>query len=91
MEPAVGLEPTNLLITNQLGPEIGGDRVSSDLRIYWEFVHSHDLADPAVFSCPSTIRPPTSARGMPQLFSLRTFSPVTWKCFAACSMWRSFV
>ena len=26
-----------------------------------------------------------------QTLSLRTFTPVTWKCFAACSMWRSFV
>src|SRR5229473_3021289 len=26
-----------------------------------------------------------------QLLSLRTFNPVTWKCFAACSMWRSLV
>jgi hypothetical protein len=26
-----------------------------------------------------------------QPLSLRTFTPVTWKCFAACSMWRSFV
>ena len=51
----------DLLITNQLGPEIRGDRVRSDVRIYWEFVHSHDLADPAVFSRPSTIRLPTSA------------------------------
>jgi hypothetical protein len=50
-----------------------------------------DLADPGVISRPSTIRPPTSVRGMPQLLSLRTFTPVTWKCFAACSMRRSFV
>jgi hypothetical protein len=28
---------------------------------------------------------------LPQLLSLRTFTPVTWKCFAALSMWRSFV
>ena len=35
--------------------------MNSDLSIYWEFVHSHDLADAAVFSRPSTIRPPTSA------------------------------
>lgn len=27
----------------------------------------------------------------PQLVSPRTFTPVTLKCFAACSMWRSFV
>src|SRR3981081_4224373 len=26
-----------------------------------------------------------------QRLSLRTFTPVTWKSFAACSMWRSFV
>ena len=49
----------DLLITNQLGPEIRGDRVSSDVRIYWEFVHPRDLANPTVFSCPSTIRPST--------------------------------
>ena len=28
---------------------------------------------------------------MPQPLSLRTFTPVTWKYRAACSMWRSFV
>jgi hypothetical protein len=28
---------------------------------------------------------------MPQLLSLRTFTPVTLKCFVACSMWRSLV
>jgi hypothetical protein len=40
----------------------------------------------------STELPPNFASGgMLQLLSLSTFTPVTWKCFAACSMWRSFV
>ena len=47
-------------MTNQLGIELCADRVRSDVRICWEFVHSRDLADPAVFSRPSTIRPLTS-------------------------------
>jgi hypothetical protein len=48
---------------NQLGHEIHGDRVSSDMHICWEFVLPCDLADSPVIYRPSTIRPPASASG----------------------------
>src|SRR5687767_8639389 len=51
----------DLLITNQRGREIRGDRARSRVRISSEFLDLRDLADPGVFSRPSTIRPPTSA------------------------------
>jgi hypothetical protein len=35
--------------------------VASLVRIFLEFLDLRDLADPGVFSRPSTIRPPTSA------------------------------